>query len=153
MNSHLLTPGNIEPEQLQTLPDRADSWSFILDYPRPPKGLHANDRPHWTAKSGATQDIRLEVMAKTRALHLGELERIRVDVEWVVSDRRKRDTDNLAPFLKAIYDGIGADRGVSARLVEDDDPEHMEKPAATIRHEPGCRAHFVVTISNLGGEA
>lgn len=153
MNSHLLTPEHTQPEQLQTPATPTDSWSFILDYPRPPKGLHANDRPHWTVKSGATQDIRLEVMAKTRALHLGELERIRVDVEWVVADRRKRDTDNLAPFLKAIYDGIGANRGVSARLVEDDDPAHMEKNAATIRYEKGARPHFLVTITDLGGEA
>ena len=143
------------PEYFDT--DRTDTGTitlpahtFILDYPRPPKGLSANDRPgHWSVKHGATQDIRLEVMAKTRALHMGAPEKIRVDVVWVVADKRRRDTDNLAPFLKAIYDGIGADKGVSARLVDDDDPTHMDKPAATIRYEQGARARFEVTITEV----
>ena len=123
---------------------------FILDYPRPPKGLSQNDRPgHWAVRAGATADIRMEVMAKTRALKLGELDRVRVDVTWVVADKRRRDSDNLAPFLKAIYDGIGADKGVSARVVEDDDPAHMEKPSASIRYEKGSRPHFEVTITEI----
>lgn len=123
--------------------------TFILDYPRPPKGLSANDRAHWSVRHGATQDIRLEVMAKVRALHLGAPNRIRVNVAWIVADKRRRDTDNLAPFLKAIYDGIGADKGVSARLVDDDDPAHMDKPAATIRYERGGRPHFEITITEV----
>ena len=123
---------------------------FILDYPRPPKGLSANDRQHWAVKAGATADIRMEVMAKTRALHLGELEKVRVDVVWVVADKRKRDSDGPAPFLKAIYDGIGADRGVSARIVPDDDPAHFEKPSLTFEYKPGERPHFRVTITDIG---
>ena len=122
---------------------------FILDYPRPPKGLSANDRQHWAVKAGATADIRMEVMAKTRALHLGELERVRVDVVWVVADKRKRDEDGPDPFCKAIYDGIGASKGVSARLVEDDSPEYMEKPRLSIRYERGARPHFEVTITEV----
>lgn len=121
--------------------------TFILDYSRPPKGLSANDRVHWSVRHCATADIRLEVMAKTRALHLGAAEKVRVDVVWVVTDRRRRDTDNLAPFLKAIYDGIGADKGVSARIVEDDTREFMEKPEPTIRYEKDARPHFEVTIT------
>ena len=128
----------------------AGPWQFILDYPRPPKGLSANDRTHWSARAGATADVRLEVMAKVRALHIGVLVRASVQVVWVVADKRRRDTDNLAPFMKAIFDGIGADRGVSACLVEDDDPDHMVKPSALIRYEVGVRPHFRVTITDLG---
>lgn len=134
------------PEYFNTGAITLPGNTFILDYPRPPEGLSANDRAHWSVKAGATADIRFEVMAKTRALRLGAAERVRVDVVWVVADKRRRDTDNLAPFLKAIYDGIGSDKGVSARIVEDDAPEFMEKPAATIRYEKGCRPHFEVTI-------
>lgn len=137
------------PETFETGPITLPGNMFILDYRRPPKGLSANDRTHWAVRSGSTADIRLEVMARTRALRLGSAERIRVDVVWVVADKRRRDTDNLAPFLKAIYDGIGADKGVSAHVVEDDVPEHMEKPGATIRYEKGARAHFEVSITVL----
>jgi len=146
-------PVDPAPETLQD-GNTETGWSFILDYPKPPYGLSQNDRPrHWAIKSGAVKDIRAEVFAKVRALHLGVLEKIRVDVVWVVNTRHRRDTDNLAPFLKAIYDGIGADRGVSAHLVDDDDPDHMLKPTATIRYEKGARAHFRVTITALGGGA
>lgn len=134
-------------EQVRTIPALPDGWSFILDYPRPPRGLSQNDRPNRWVKAGAVKDVRFEVMVKTRALKLGVIDRIRVDVEWFVADRRRRDTDNLAPFLKAIYDGIGADKGVSAHLVDDDDPEHMEKPSAVIRYQRGIRPHFCVTIT------
>lgn len=140
------------PEQVQDSPPAASKtgpWMFILDYPRPPKGLSANDRPNRWVKAGSVADVRMEVMAKTRALRLGVLDRVSVQVVWVVTDTRRRDTDNLAPFMKAIFDGIGADKGVSARLVEDDDPEHMLKPGAIIRYEKGARAHFEVTIAEI----
>jgi hypothetical protein len=134
------------PETLQD-GNTETGWSFILDYPRPPKGLHANDRAHWRVKAGAVADIRREVFAKTRALHLGVLEKIRVDVTWVVGDHRKRDEDGPDPFCKAIYDGIAANKGISAHLVDDDSPEFVEKPRLTIRYENGARAHFRVTIT------
>jgi hypothetical protein len=125
-------------------------WSIRLHYPRPPKGLSANDRTHWAVKHAATQEVRYEVMAKVRAAKVPALDRIAVDVEWVVPDRRRRDSDNAAPLLKAIYDGIGADRGVSARIVEDDAPEFMDKRGLRIIHVPGSVAHFVVHITDLG---
>jgi len=138
-------------ETITTIPAATSDWTFILDYPKPPKGLSANDRTHWRVKAGAVADIRQEVMVRVRALRLGVRDKIRVDVEWFVGDRRRRDTDNLAPFLKAIYDGIGADKGVSAHLVDDDDPDHMLKPGATIRYIRGIRPHFVVSITPIEG--
>jgi hypothetical protein len=94
--------------------------------------------------------VRQMVFAYTRAAHVPALERCRVEVEWVVVTKHRRDTDNLAPLLKAIYDGVGSDRGVSARIVEDDDPAHMVKPGATIRYAPDETPRFVVTITDLG---
>lgn len=128
-------------------------WTIVLDYPKPPKGLAANDRAHWAVKAGSTADIRLEVFAKVRALHLGVLERIQVDLTWIVADRRKRDAPNLWPFSKAICDGIAANKGVSAHLVEDDDDEHLIAPTPTIRYVKGARAHFEVVITDLGDES
>jgi len=129
-----------------------DSWTITLVYPRPPRGLHANDSAvHWAVKSKNTKTIREEVFAKVRAAHVPALERIRVNVVWVVFDARTRDTDNLGPWLKVIYDGIGSNRGISARIVDDDAPEFMEKPEATIRRDPGKgTAFFEVTITDLG---
>lgn len=121
---------------------------FVLSYPRPPRGLHANDSGvHWAVKAGAVADIRLEVMARARALRIGELESCTVDLEWVVKTKTPRDPSNLWPFAKAIYDGIGSNKGVSARIVPDDDKDHMYTPTPTIRYERGCKPHFEVTIT------
>lgn len=138
-----------DPLAEQTRPRPRKSWSFSLPYKRAPKGLSMNDRAHWAVKAKSTAEVRLIVMGETRALRTGCLEKIRVDVVWVVNTRARRDTDNLAPFLKAIYDGIGSDKGVSARIVEDDAPEFFEKPGATIRYEKGADAHFEVTITEV----
>jgi hypothetical protein len=124
-------------------------WSFNLAFERAPKGLSANDRPHWTVKARSTSIVRTLVAAHVREAGVPKLDRCRVDVEWVVTTQHRRDTDNLAPFLKAIYDGIGADKGMSAHVVDDDDPAHMEKRGATIRYEKGGTARFVVTITEV----
>lgn len=139
-------------EQVQTGARRLpDQWTIRLLYPRPLPGLHANDRTHWATKARNTKTIREEVFFKVRAAHVPALERIRVDVAWVVFDARTRDTDNLGPWLKAIYDGIGSNRGISARIVDDDAPEFMEKPEATILRGPGKgTAFFEVRITDLG---
>jgi hypothetical protein len=124
------------------------TWSFTLPFAKPPAGLSANDRTHWRAKAKSTVEVRAQVAF--RAMAVPKLDRCRLDVEWVVNTRHRRDTDNLAPLLKAIYDGIGADKGVSARITVDDDPAHMEKVGATIRYAPDEAARFVVTITDLG---
>jgi crossover junction endodeoxyribonuclease RusA len=126
------------------------SWSFDLPFVSPPQGLSANDRGHWGHKASNTAMVRQMVFVKVRAAHVPALECCRVDVEWVVVTKHRRDTDNLAPLLKAIFDGIGSDQGVSARIVEDDDPAHMVKHFATIRYAPDETPRFIVTITDLG---
>lgn len=125
------------------------SWSFSLPFTRPPAGLSANDRGGRWVRARSTAAVREMVFYTVRALHIGVLDRCRVDVVWVVADRRRRDTDNLSPFMKAIFDGIGADKGVSAHVVDDDAPEYMIKPGATIRYVKGCTPHFEVTITEV----
>ena len=124
-------------------------WSFDLVFERAPKGLSANDRSHWRVKARSTSIVRTLVAAHVRGAGVPSMDRCRVDVEWVVTTKHRRDEDNLAPFLKAIYDGIGADKGISAHIVPDDDPAHMEKRGATIRYEHGGTARFVVTITEV----
>lgn len=137
-----------------TLSDRGGfictrAWSFDLEYDRAPRGLSANDRSHWSIKSRSTKRVRGEVFRAVTDLGIPRLARCRVEVVWVVNTKHRRDTDNLAPFLKAIYDGIGSDRGISAAIVADDDPDHMEKPAATIEYDRGASPHFRVSIRDL----
>lgn len=128
-------------------------WFFYLPYAKTPYGLNANDRPkHWSTKAKATAKVRAEVMLLTRAAKVPALDRIRVDVLRIVATNRTRDEDNLAPLLKAIYDGIGSNRGVSARIVEDDAPEYMEKAGLKFAVISGRAPRFLVTITDLGGQ-
>ncbi|MFF2493217.1 hypothetical protein [Agromyces sp. NPDC058064] len=139
------------PEQVQTGARRLpDQWTIRLLYPRPPFGLSANDRPHHMVKSRAIKAMREEVMFKVRQARVPALERCRVDLVWYVADHRTRDEDNLAPMAKAIYDGIGSNKGISARIVDDDSPEFMEKTAPVIEYMAGGEPHFAVIITDLG---
>lgn len=79
------------------------------------------DHVHWTA----------------RAMRLPTgLARVRIVLTWAVADRRRRDSDNLAPTLKACVDALC--RGTSARpgygLTADDDWTRVESEC---RIEPG----------------
>lgn len=125
------------------------SWMLTLPFERPPKGLHANDRPHWRVKARATKDLREFVTMLCRSQNIPKMQRVSVQVIWVVPDRRKRDEDGPDPMAKAIFDAIGSDRGVSARLVEDDSPDFMSKPRPLIEYRPGEPAHFEIIIRDI----
>lgn len=125
------------------------SWIFELPYERPPKGLHANDRVHHMVKARSTKELRERVAVLCRVAKIPKIQRVSVQVVWVVPTRHKRDADGPDPMTKVIYDAIGSDRGVSARLVPDDTPEFMDKPRLVIEHQPGEVAHFRVEITDI----
>ena len=128
----------------------AVAWSFELNYAKPPRGLAANDTGSRWYRINATKVIRSESFTRTRAAHVPALERIRIDVEWVVATRRNRDASNLGLFTKPIYDGICASKGISAHIVDDDSPGFCETPIPTIRYAPDEAPRFIVTITDLG---
>lgn len=125
------------------------TWTLELGYTRPPRGLHQNDRAHWRVKARPTKEVRELVTVLCRAAKIPKLQRVSVQVVWVVPTKHKRDEDGPDPLCKAIYDAIGSDRGVSARIVQDDTKEFMDKPRLVIEHRPGELAHFRVEITDL----
>lgn len=78
---------------------------FVL--PWPPKGLSPNARLHWAAlsklKKQYREACRLQVLAQGAQPMEGCL---RVQLEFVPPDRRKRDWDNLVASMKAGLDGL-----------------------------------------------
>ncbi|WP_136032499.1 hypothetical protein [Microbacterium sp. PF5] len=125
------------------------SWVLQLPYERPPKGLHSNDRNHWRVKAKSAKDLRELVSALCRQQRIPKMQRISVQVVWVVPTRHKRDADGPDPLCKVIYDAIGSDRGIGAQLVADDTPEFMDKPRLVIEHQPGVTAHFRVELTDI----
>ena len=124
------------------------TWTLTLPHTRPPKGLSANDRAHWAVKSKATAGIRAEVVKLATLAGIPKLQRIQVEIVWVVTDKRRRDADNAAPFAKAIFDGLAADKGVSAHIVPDDAPEYMTKLMPRIEYRPDDTPHFEVIVTD-----
>ncbi|QWT24965.1 hypothetical protein KPL76_06300 [Subtercola sp. PAMC28395] len=124
-------------------------WSFELNYSSPPPGLSANDTGSKWKRINSTKHIRTEVYYKVKALRIPTLQRIRVEVEWVVVVDRDRDASNLGLFTKPIYDGIGAKHEPSAHVVADDTAAFMDTPTPTIRLARNERARFIVTITEV----
>lgn len=98
----------------------ATPYRLVLPYLRPP--ITANQRHHWARKAKLTRQVRNAAQLLARAEHVPELGRCAVRLVWTVTDRRRRDADNLVPTLKACADGL-----VDAGVVADDVPALMTK--------------------------
>lgn len=100
--------------------------------------LSLNSRAHWGAKAAATK--RWRSFAAMHADRYPELPYVDVTLTWVVSDRRRRDEDNLYPLLKALCDGL-----VDAGVVPDDTPDRMGK-RCRIDYVPDEHPHMVLRV-------
>lgn len=113
---------------------------LTFDWPRPP--LNANQRLHWAAKAKLTKTIREITKMTAIRERLWAKDRITVQLTWVVTDQRRRDSDNIYPTFKAMCDGL-----VDAAIVPDDTPEYMDKRAPLIRYEPGGTARLELEVT------
>ncbi|GGM65071.1 hypothetical protein GCM10012275_39520 [Longimycelium tulufanense] len=118
------------------------TYRLALPYPRPP--LTANQRHHWARRAHLIAEIRHTTATLARATGIPPLGRCAVRLIWTVTDRRRRDADNLVPTLKACADGL-----VDARVVADDTPDLMVKHMPEITH--GHRAGLALVVEPLGG--
>ena len=85
--------------------------------------LSTNDQMHWRPKAEITRRWRTDARVLAQAANVPHLERVRIVVEWLPPDRRRRDPANLALIAKAITDGL-----VDAAVVADDDHLHVSGP-------------------------
>ena len=135
----------------EPMPDYFDDGQYrrlhfwlSFDYRRPP--LTANQRIHWRRKAEITAAVRTATMINAR--RIPNLTRCEVALTWYVTDRRRRDADNLVPTLKAMCDGL-----VDAGVVADDIPSLMVKHMPVIEFDAEVRPHMVLRVSSLPAEA
>jgi crossover junction endodeoxyribonuclease RusA len=95
-----------------------NAWLIPIELTRPP--LTANQRLHWRKKAAITADFRRDIAA--RVAHIPAVTKCRTQMVWFVTDKRRRDVDNLVPTFKVMCDAL-----VDAGIVPDDTPEFMEK--------------------------
>jgi crossover junction endodeoxyribonuclease RusA len=96
----------------------SDTFIIALPYERPP--LHGNQKVHWAVKAKHTRELRGGAAASTA--HVPPMVLCQVLLTWFVTDRRRRDADNLMPTLKPLCDGL-----VDSGIVPDDTSEFMDK--------------------------
>ena len=95
-------------------------WLKLLRAHRPP--LSENGRQHWAVKNRTRQNLICDAVLLARYLKLPRgCGRVRVTLVWNPPDRRRRDSDNPTPTLKACIDGL-----TRYGLTEDDDSTHVE---------------------------
>lgn len=102
----------------------APAW-WTLSFPPPAKRLSMNDRMGWQQaaplkaawRDAAYWHAYREGWTRT----VGDVGACYVRVTFPVNDNRRRDSDNPAPTVKAIIDGL-----VLAGLWPDDSPEWVE---------------------------
>lgn len=68
-----------------------------------------------------------------------------VEVRWFAPDRRKRDSDGLGPFLKAVCDGL-----VQAGAIEDDHSDYVCKTSMSIVKTDMSNPRIEVLITEMG---
>lgn len=99
--------------------------------------LSLNSRAHYMAKANETKKWRL--FAKVHAMNnVPELGACDVTLTWFVTDRRRRDEDNLYLLLKALCDGL-----VDAGVVPDDTAEFMGKKCRIERAPEGTKTAYM----------
>lgn len=113
---------------------------LTLHYERPP--LSENDRLHRFERAQRVRALRASTGLWGRRIRGAE--RVEVTLIWVVSDRRKRDEDNVVPTLKALCDGL-----VDAKVVKDDTPQYMVKNMPVIEYRKGAKPHLELVVSVL----
>ena len=96
--------------------------SFVgtIHVPLTANPLSLNGRQHWRVKAKHTKQWRQ--FAALSATRYPELPACDVTLTWFVTDKRRRDEDNLYPLLKALCDGL-----VDAGVVPDDTARWMGK--------------------------
>jgi crossover junction endodeoxyribonuclease RusA len=117
-------------------------YQLDLPYGRPPAALWGNARNnHWGQRSTWSKHVRRDVMLLGRQAQIPQSSHLHVLLSWAPGDRRRRDSDNMWPMLKACCDGLA--RGsfkskasgahfIGLELVPDDTPHYMTKHAPVI---------------------
>lgn len=103
---------------------------IVIELPWTTPPLNLNQRMHWRTKARETKTIRSTVAVLARGRRITPP--CTVTLVWTVSDRRRRDTDNPAPTVKAAIDGLR-----DAGCIPDDHAQIVTSSGTRIDYQPG----------------
>lgn len=85
----------------------------MIELPWPPKELNPNARVHWSKKSAAAKKYRAACYLITKASGMRAPDGdIRLIIEFVPPDARRRDDDNCLSSMKSGRDGLADALGI-----------------------------------------
>lgn len=116
------------------------SYRFDMSWRELP--LSQNKRIHYLKVNRLRGEIITEVGWRVKKAKIPRCDRIRVELHWLPVTARARDTDNPAPSLKAVIDGLKL-----AGVVEDDDHTHVTSEVIIHNPRPGVVKFWVEVVS------
>lgn len=113
--------------------------------------MTANQRLHWSQRSRLTGEVRATVAWLAKVAKIPPGRHLTVELVWAPGDRRKRDSPNLAPTVKAAVDALARHRRdyIGLDLVPDDTDEFVTQLPPRIvgpPHPKGMWLNVEVTI-------
>ena len=112
----------------------------------PDKDLSPNKRLHHRALAPIKRAAKDEMgwRVKEQGVPKEPMQKARIDITFVASDKRRRDLDNLFSSMKAYIDGL-----VEVGLLWDDSADRV---TYTIRYELGEKPNTIINIQEVSDE-
>lgn len=118
---------------------------IVTPFVRPPMTANDQRRAHWQKVRAAKREVADAVMWLVKHNHMGTLGPSTVEFIWYAPDKRKRDSDSLAPFVKAALDGL-----VDAGVFLDDHSGWVVKTSMSVVSTDTANPRIEILIQEIG---
>ena len=112
------------------VPVRHAGYALHLPYRLNPLPMNKSRHGHWAQEAGQVRLVRETARALT-VRKIPPQDRIRVRLDWEVTDKRDRDEDNLVKCMKSLVDGIRL-----AGVVPKDTRQYVLRDMPNINYAP-----------------
>lgn len=103
------------------------TYTLTVDIPRPPMTSNDQRRADYRTVARKKKEAAEPVAWLVRQQQIPQLDRVDVTVTWFAPDARRRDSDSLGPYCKAILDAL-----VGSGVLRDDDSRYVRQTAMRV---------------------
>lgn len=105
-------------------------WLVTLPFTSLPISL--NGREHFRVKARKVAEVREAAGWVLRSAKIPKMRRVAVQLRWIASIQRDRDTDNTVATLKPVVDAM-----VDVGIISNDTPDHIRRDESVIEVQRG----------------
>ncbi len=103
------------------------TYTLTVDIRKPPLTANEQRRAHFRTIASKKKEAAEPVAWLVKQQQIPLLERVDVTVTWFAPDARRRDSDSLGPYMKAVCDAL-----VGAGVLKDDDSRYVRQTAMRV---------------------